>query len=85
MKSNEKCTPKCNALHTDINVSFSVTLLTFVRFVFSIKTGPLVLSCGVGNFGNICSACGQHGIQHTKRIINKFTYNYMFYFACVFV
>ena len=43
------------------------------------------LLCGAGNFGKIWSTCGQHEIQYREWRMNKYTYNYMYNFTCLFL
>ena len=40
---------------------------------------------GAGNLGKIRSACGPHEIRYAKRRMNKYGYDYMYNFACVFI
>ena len=50
-----------------------------------IKPGLFNFLSGVDNSGKILFACGQHEIQYIKWEMDKFKYNYMYNFTCIFL
>jgi hypothetical protein len=48
------------------------------------RAGPCNLLCGAGNFDKMGSAGGQHQVQFTEWGMDKYTYNCLCKFTCVF-
>jgi len=53
--------------------------------VVYIEPGLFNFLCGVDNFGKILFACGQHEIQYISWEMNKYMYNNIYNFTCIFL